>query len=647
MKKNERDAPPGDAGKRAPMNPEPITPDPRLPLPEAVVQAVRPFIGPFEASTAKIIDNEAVITEASLVVLHPRGVGEGPVPIDSVAAVIVCEEELTVESLQVAYGRIQTVKALSKTAGMDVAQEMTIGLIVARDSHLPLETISDEIGRLTSQIPSEHWPDGVAVLSKGVVNYTARDPAGVAKAGDFFLPAQSLVATMSVPSVYIHRVIRATGNKTFNKVTSLLLARLGILEPGSGIRNFNDFLEGVPTHGVSTETYQFDLAYALRPMTVKQAVDVQLPRPWFEVSSGKDVLGSIQYLPWQDGAVLVVGGKLPIEMLLVFLAATKPEIKLEHLRCFRGPNVQVSYVVPMTPADFGRLLDSFQSRSNMRVNRRDPKTVVQKIDDEGTSTPFVARLMLGVMQIRDVVHDDTDSRLRFDELYEPILSGLREARESSLEIENLWRDHQYKVEAGMIARVQRGALYVDANIDRSLKRLFESFLNTAVRVIKQWMQELTEHHDIHIGFLFKKESTFKAAISELQKTRAPLADYLETTRNWSEPLVLMRNNLEHGIVQTPSVTYSVENERIRAGEPTVSSTPITEYTKAALDRICCFVEEITMFCLRSKFPQGLEITEVPIAGREANAPLRFNLCVDSGGLPPWRLSAHERQFDEA
>ncbi len=62
MKKNERDAPPGDAGKRAPMNPEPITPDPRLPLPEAVVQAVRPFIGPVVAS----VGTHATILKGSL-----------------------------------------------------------------------------------------------------------------------------------------------------------------------------------------------------------------------------------------------------------------------------------------------------------------------------------------------------------------------------------------------------------------------------------------------------------------------------------------------------------------------------------------------------------------------------------------------------
>jgi hypothetical protein len=74
------------------------------------------------------------------------------------------------------------------------------------------------------------------------------------------------------------------------------------------------------------------------------------------------------------------------------------------------------------------------------------------------------------MQIRDAAHNDTASRLRFDELYELVMSGLRDAREASKEIEKLWRDHKAKVESGTIARVPRGTIYVDEYIDRPLNR---------------------------------------------------------------------------------------------------------------------------------------------------------------------------------
>lgn len=628
------------------MNHATITPDPALPLPQAVNQALRPFTGSFDVSTAQVVDNAGNVTAAYSSVVSPSGNGAGAIPVDAVAAVILCDEELTIESLRAAYERIRQIKALPKTNGMKAEHEMTVALIVARDSQLPLEQISDEMSRLNAKIPSQHWPDAVAVLSKGIINYTARDPAGVAKEGDFFLPAPSLVGSSSVPSVFVHKNIRATGDQTFNKVVSLVLARIGIFQPGIDIPNFQNFIKGIPSYGVTTETYQFDLAYALRTMTIEQAVTAQLPRERFDVMSGKAVLGSIQFLPWQDGAVLVVRGKFPIEMLLLFLRAIKPDIKPEHLQSFRGPDLQVSFVLPITWQQFLQTLGFFQSRSNMRIERRDPKGVVQKFGDEGTTTPFIARLMLGVMHIRDAAYDDTGGRFRFDELYEPVLSGLRDAREASKEIEKSWKEHEAKVESGTIARVQRGTIYVDECIDRPLKRDFDSFLNTAVRVVKHAMQLLTEHHGVDIGFLFKKQSTFQAAVDELKNTDAVLADYLNATRGWLEPLVLMRNDLEHGIIPSPKVAYKDENGRVRASEPMVDAVPITDFTRQVLDRVCCFVEEMTVYCLKKKLPQGIDITEQPLAEREKSAPLRFHLCVVPGGLPPWVLSAHGHAFDQ-
>lgn len=628
------------------MNPGTIIPDPNLPLSRAVNEALCRFIGPFEASTARLLDNAGNTTDEYAVVLRPGGGGDGPIPIDSVAAVIVCDEELTIEGLRAAYERVQQAKALAKTKGMDASREMTVGLIVARHSQLPLETISDEMSRLTTTIPSHQWPDAVSVLSKGIINYTARDPAGVAKAGDFLLPASSLIGSSTVPSVFVDKTIRAAGDRTFNKIISIILARISIFQPETVIPSFQDFIKGIPAHGISTETYQFDLTYSLRAMTTEQTIMAQLPRARFDVMNGKKVLGSIQYLPWQDGAVLFVRGDFPIEMLLLFLRAIKPDINPGHLQAFRGPHLQVSFVLPITWPEFNRMLGFFQSRSNMRIERRDPKGVIQKFGDEGTTTPFVARLMLGVMQIRDAVHNDAPSRLRFDELYDPVMSGLRDAREASKEIEKLWKDHQRKVESGTIARVLRGTIYVDEHIDRPLKRNFDSFLNTAIRVIKQSMQALAEHYGVDIGFLFKKQSTFEAAIEALKKTDSVRADYLNAARNWSEPLVLMRNDLEHGVITTPKVTYIDENGRVRASEPAVDGKPITDFTGEVLDRVCCFAEEMTMYCLKKKLPQSLDITEQPLADREERAPLRFHLCVVPGGRPPWELSAHGGTFDQ-
>ena len=128
------------------MDPGIVSPDPALPLWQGINQALQPFIGPFDASTAQVVDNAGNVTDAYSSVVRARAeVLPEAIPVDSVAGVIVCDEELTIEGLRGAYQRVRQAKALTKTKGTKAEQEMTMGLILARHSSLPLEQISDGI----------------------------------------------------------------------------------------------------------------------------------------------------------------------------------------------------------------------------------------------------------------------------------------------------------------------------------------------------------------------------------------------------------------------------------------------------------------------------------------------------------------------
>jgi hypothetical protein len=411
--------------------------------------------------------------------------------------------------------------------------------------------------------------------------------------------------------------------------------------------DYNELTKEMPSHGAMTQTYQFNLANSLVAMTKEQAIALQLPPDTFNIISGKKKLGSVQYQSWQDGGVLVVRGVFPIDLFLVFLKMVVPGLDAAGLQYFRGSEVQVSYVLPINQQQFFQTLSMFESRSsNMSIQRETAKILVQKIGDEGTTSPFVARLMLGVMQIRDSVYDEK-ARTHFDDLYEPILSALRSARETSQDIAKEWEQHRDKVESGAIVNARGRALHISENIDRSLRRDLESFLNTAVRTIKHSLQVLASDLGIDIGFLFQKESTFQAGIAKTRAFDPMLADYLLATRRWSEPLVLMRNNLEHGTITSPKVGYTLDSVPVRAEEPQLNGQAITEFTNDVLDRICCFVEEIVVCGLRKRLPKGFEITEISLAERDSNSPERFNVTVTPGGRRPWVLAAHTRKFTEA
>jgi hypothetical protein len=624
--------------------------DTRIPLQDAFNQLLQPLIGSFKATNGPLIDNSGQTTEVYSSVVHNDGSEPRAVPVDSVAAVIDSHDALTIETLEVAYQRIKTVKSLWKTdrtrAGEGETQ-MTTGIIVARNSDLTLEQISSEMDRMNSLVPSHYWPDAVAVFSLGVINYSAHLPDSQ-RSGDFFLPAEATTARSPSPSVWVQRVIRPVGDLAFKKIASLIVARVSIFQPGVQVPDCRELIKDMPIHGAAMQTYQFNLANTLVAMTREQAIAAWLPQDSFNIVSGKKKLGSVQYQSWQDGGVLIVRGTFPIDLFLVFLKEVIPELSATDLQYFRGSGIQVSYVLPLNQRQFFHTLSIFERRSsNMSIQRETSKILVQKVGDEGSTSPFIARLMIGVMGIRDAVYADKARREHFDELYDPVLSGLRNARETSQDMAKEWEQHLTKVESGAIVVTSGRTVHIRENIDRPLKRDLESFLNTAVRTIKHSLQVLASDMGVDIGFLFQKDSTFQAGITKTRVTDPRLADYLLATRQWSEALVLMRNNLEHCTIPLPRVSYMLDSFPVSAEEPKCDGRPITQFTNEVLDRICCFVEEITVYCLRRKLPRSFEITEVTVVDRDPGAPERFHITVTPGGRQPWILAAHTKNFNEA
>jgi hypothetical protein len=54
------------------------------------------------------------------------------------------------------------------------------------------------------------------------------------------------------------------------------------------------------------------------------------------------------------------------------------------------------------------------------------------------------------------------------------------------------------------------------SIDQELRKQLESFLNTAVRTLKQGMQNLATELQVNIGFLFEKLDKFNTGLAALE-----------------------------------------------------------------------------------------------------------------------------------
>ena len=207
-------------------------------------------------------------------------------------------------------------------------------------------------------------------------------------------------------------------------------------------------------------------------------------------------------------------------------------------------------------------------------------------------------------------------------------------------------EHNRKLLQGEIARLHGHNIQIDESIDEELRKEVGDFLNNGVRVLKQGMQDVTRVLQIKFGFLFQKVNAFENGLADLEKTDRLLAAYLRETRKWSERLVKCRTALEHEGWMLPKIRYTEASGAIHAEEPEIAGQPVSEFVKVMMNRLCCFVEEVTAHCLQARMPTGISVTELPLPERDPEVPERFRLTLTNGGLPVWNIAYDQLAFDE-
>jgi hypothetical protein len=611
------------------------------------------FLGwPFRAARGFATDRESKKTDTFGSVIYSTSdsggdlTGSVEVPADALAAVIDVCESMDLEQFRAAYRRIGRAKTLAKTPAARLSgvahTTTTLGIILAIRATLPLEKFAEELDHLNRQTPGAQWPDMVAVLSTGTINYALQFP-GEQITGDLLPPAEGATAAYTMPA-YVVMVIRPTGAYTFNKMAAFLIAHLAIFSPGAKVPNFTLVLNGVPQLAIALRGYQYNLNGDLLPVPSQFYNDRYLPPLPLRIEDRKGtLLSTVQFLPWQDGGVVLLRGKLPLGGILVFLGRDK----LKRVGAVKRGDLQISYVLPIKEADFAEMLARFARQSNMVVRRESPKLVFQKLLDEGSQSPFVCRLSMGLLRLRDVVFPNPAERDAFDKASHFVFLEFLNAREAARDLVEVWREHMRKVSQGEIAHIRGTTIQIDENIDKHLRKQFEGFLNAAVRALKQGMQNVTGALQMNIGFLFQKPAPFAKGVAALAVTDAALADYLQLTRtSWSERLLQSRNAVEHEGWTLPTAKYSLDGASIKVDEPSVSGQPVSEFVTVMVDRLACFIEEVTAHCLQRRMPQDITTTQIPLSQRAAEAPERFQVTLANGGMTVWTITYHRESFEE-
>jgi hypothetical protein len=80
------------------------------------------------------------------------------------------------------------------------------------------------------------------------------------------------------------------------------------------------------------------------------------PSPLAILDPQGNPLAAVQFLPWQDGGVVILRGKIPLAPLLMLLGREKLK---RGGAISRDGDLQLSYVLPITAADFTEMLTDF------------------------------------------------------------------------------------------------------------------------------------------------------------------------------------------------------------------------------------------------------------------------------------------------
>jgi hypothetical protein len=584
-------------------------------------------------------------------IVHTGGASPPAFRPEEVACVIEVVEILDLTSLTTAYCRIAAAKAFPKPplpkSGTELRTDRTLGVILARSSTVPLDTLADELDRLNQQNPSSNWPDMMAVLGVGTLSYAVQFP-GEGVVGDLVPPAADTTSERR-PAMYVVMALKPAVDFTFNKVLSYLIAHLGIFTPSADLPKFPAILAGTTENIIILSGYQWDKNNNLVPVPPEFRNDRYIPpQPYRIEGTNGEPLALLQYLQWKDGAVLMLQslmpkGGIPLEVLMVFLG--KIAMQSGYI-VRRPPSTQLSNVLPINQQDFQMLLQRIQNQSNMRVVLHSPGWVFQKFADEGSRSPFMTRLFIGVTRLRDQVYFDKSSIDAFDNAYNFVLTTMLDVRTLAAEIVSLIQIHSSRVGSGAIAKVAGNNLRIDESIDRDLRTKVESFLVAAARVLKKGLQDFSVFLGSDIGFLFKKEATFLNEIATLRSSDPLLADYLASVRTWSEPLQLTRNSIEHAAWVPPKITYRQVGQKVEPLEPQLVQVPVSQYVDFTTDRLSCFIEEFSVHCLQQKLSPQITVTEIPVEKRVPDLPERFHVTPKIGGLPVWLLKYHSARFKE-
>jgi len=569
----------------------------------------------------------------SLISLEPPQ-ADGTVRADAVACAIYACETLDLASLTDGYARFAEVRRLQKTPStIDARSTVTLALIVAANSVLSLDDLAAEMRKLNKTVADGERPDMVAVMTRGTINYGVSFP-GDESISDFLPPAPG--GSVALP-VNLQQVVTDTTTHALNRVCGFLIGQMAFYAPEAARPDMRAATDGCLNDRRIVWAYRYESSGR-----VSDAAKVQASAaPAYRIEDPQGTLLSrLTFQPWQDGGIVVSEGPLPLEGLLPLSGQGLPtmtfRMKSDH---------QISCVLSLNDRGFVELMTRLGKKmGGVTIRQEPPQYTIAHFLNEGTSSPFAARLCMTPLTMRNLALTNTADVARFDELYQFVMNHLVDIRKTAVAMLEMWCTYAARVEAGELVRYDN-AIHVDEPIDQLLNKQIASFVMDAARVSKEF-QKLTRVLGVEIRFLFQQDAAFNKGITALASADPALADYLRESRKWLEPLRLFRDEIEHENYVAPRIGHDrAQDGRITAREPRLLGLPLTQVVPYLENRLNRFVEELLMWSIANSLPAPMIVTEIPLAARDPNKVERFKVVL-AGSAPEWQLTHSAAAFND-
>lgn len=272
-----------------------------------------------------------------------------------------------------------------------------------------------------------------------------------------------------------------------------------------------------------------------------------------------------------------------------------------------------------------------------------------KVSDEGSGSPFMARIFMGLLEFRDqrflMGLGDSEHGSRqdhFDRMFQPMLDAAQATRDAALEIKVLIDAHLKEITDGTAVRFRPGQYEILRTIDSKLSQTVDKLIDQSIVATKTGLQSnLKDPLRLDIGFFFQRDAAFSAGISDLRTAgESDLATYLEEVRDgWHSALQDLRTQHEHEGWSLPRVQYSLTApSQVSVSLPEVLGSPVDRFARETANRVLLFVENMMVYSLECQSNHPIFVVEIPGAQRDPVNPQRFRLAprgLDSS--PQWRI----------